>query len=136
MAIKVSQPILIDTDILIDVGRNDSFAKDYLDHFEKSFELSISSITQMELIVGCRNKNEQKLLDKFLKRFQTIVLNEEINFKAISLLNQYRLSHGLLIPDSLIAATAIVLDIPFASKNQKDFIFIDELKIKSYSQGL
>jgi predicted nucleic acid-binding protein len=45
---------------------------------------------------------------------------------------QYRLSHGLLIPDAMIAATAMTLGLPLISKNQRDFRFIGGLQLLSY----
>jgi len=72
----------------------------------------------MELIVGYRNKNELKQLEKFFKDFEIINLSYEITQKAIDLLKEYKLSHGLLIADSLIAAIALVLDTPLLTKNQ------------------
>jgi predicted nucleic acid-binding protein len=86
----------------------------------------------MELIVGCRNKTEMKILDKFLEGFEKISLNFDITNKAIELLKLYRLGHGLLIADSFIAATAIILDSPLLSKNQKDYKFIKELELQKY----
>jgi len=124
--------LLIDTDILIDVARGEEKSIKRLTKEENKFTLAISSITQMELIVGCRNKSELKTLDKFLSKFEIISLNEEITSQAIELLKEYKLSHGLLIADSLIASTAIVFDIPFLSKNQKDYKFIENLKLQSY----
>ena len=44
--------------------------------------------------------------------------------KALNLLIKYRLSHGLLIPDALIAATALHVEQSFISKNQRDYCFI------------
>jgi len=52
--------------------------------------------------------------------------------KATQLLRQYRLSHGLLIADGFIAATAIAWRHPLASKNQRDYRFIEELMLLSY----
>lgn len=49
---------VVDTDILIDVGREVSEAIDYLDELENRTTLAVSVVTQMELIVGCRNKAE------------------------------------------------------------------------------
>jgi hypothetical protein len=51
---------------------------------------------------------------------------------AIDLLKQYRLSHGLLIADALIAASAIISDLPFVTKNQSDYRFIDNLQLLPY----
>ena len=37
-----------------------------------------------------------------------------------------------MIPDALIAATALVLNHPFISKNQRDYTFIDGLHLLPY----
>jgi predicted nucleic acid-binding protein len=124
--------IIIDTDILIDVGRGDKTAIDCLQLIEQQFQLTISVVTQMELIIGCRNKVELQDLRKFLQHFQILKLTEKITDRAIDLLEQYRLSHGLLIADALIAATAIEYDEAFITKNQRDYRFITDLKLQSY----
>jgi predicted nucleic acid-binding protein len=124
--------IIIDTDILIDAGRKIREAVERLDKEEQTSMLGISIVVQMELIVGCRNKEERNKLNRFLKRFQIVGLSEAIGNKSIELLNRYHLSHGLLIPDSLIAATALIIDVPFLSKNQRDYRFIDGLKLIHY----
>ena len=57
---------------------------------------------------------------------------ENISETAVDLLRKYRLSHGLLIPDAIIAATALSLSLPFLSKNQKDYRFIEGLELIPY----
>ncbi len=123
---------IVDSDILIDIGRKDNTAIERLESEEKKSILAISSISQMELIVGCRNKTELKYLEKFLDDFEIISLNYEITQKTIELLKEYRLSHGLLIPDSIIAATSLIFDASLLTKNQKDFKYIKELKLLNY----
>ncbi|MCS6841353.1 MAG: PIN domain-containing protein [Roseiflexus sp.] len=84
---------LIDTDILIDIGRGDPIAYNYLLKLEtQHIWLAVSVVTQMELIVGCRNKAELRALDNFLARFRIIEINESISNEAVELLKQYRLS--------------------------------------------
>ena len=61
-----------------------------------------------------------------------IAVNEATSEKADELLREYRLSHGLLIAGSLIAATAIIWNCPLASKNQRDYRFIAELNLLLY----
>lgn len=124
--------LLIDTDILIDTARKDNVAINRLKIAEKHSILHICSITQMELIVGCRNRNELRVLNKFLSRFVIINITDNISENAVDLLRKYRLSHGLLIPDALIAATALNLSLPFLSKNQKDYRFIEGLELLPY----
>ena len=99
--------LIVDTDILIDAGRKDDAAIDCLDRSEQRTRLAISVVTQMELVVGCRNKQELRELEKFLQRFEVFKLTERISDQAVGLLQRYRLSHGLLIADALIAATAL-----------------------------
>jgi predicted nucleic acid-binding protein len=103
-----------------------------LKHYEEQAQLAVSIITKMELVVGCGNKNELRDIEKFLQRFEIIAVNETISEKADELLRVYRLSHGLLIADSLIAATAIIWDCPLVSKNQRDYRFITELNLLPY----
>lgn len=87
----------------------------------------------MELVVGCRNRTELQIMERFLERSEIIKLSEAISDKAIDLLCNYRLSHGLLIADVLIAATAIVIDTPLLSKNQRDYRFIQDLNFLPYT---
>jgi predicted nucleic acid-binding protein len=71
----------------------------------------------MELIVGYRNKNELQKLESFLSKYILIDLDKKTFEKAVELLGKYRLSHGLLIPDALIASTAIINNFPLLTKN-------------------
>lgn len=86
----------------------------------------------MELIVGCKNKKEMQYLEQFIQRFTIISLSEEISKTAVDLFYHYRLSHGLLIADAFIAATAIKFNSPLLTKNQKDYKFIKELNLMAY----
>jgi predicted nucleic acid-binding protein len=129
---RVTALTVIDTDVLIDVARGDAQARSFLEALSQQSSLAISSVNQMELIVGCRNKRELIELDKFLNVFQIFKTSEQISDYAVSLLTQYRLSHGLLIPDALIAATALVRGADFLSKNYRDFRFISGLNLLPY----
>jgi predicted nucleic acid-binding protein len=101
--------------------------KPWPQHLEQKANLAISVITQMELMIGCRNKKESEELSMFLDRFEILKLTDFISDRAVNLLQDYRLSHGILIPDALIAATALVHDCSLLTKNQRDYRFIDGL---------
>ncbi|RZM79127.1 type II toxin-antitoxin system VapC family toxin [Leptolyngbya iicbica] len=124
--------ILVDTDILIDVANNDAIAVERLANESRSSTLAVSSITVMELTVGCRNKTELQALNRFLAQFQVLTLTTQSSEIATQLLQEYFLSHGLLIADALIAATAISNQISLLSKNQSDFRFIQQLNLMPY----
>jgi len=52
----VTNSTLIDTDILIDFGRGVSEAINCLQKLQSNSQVTISVVTQMELIVGCANQ--------------------------------------------------------------------------------
>lgn len=124
--------IVFDTDILIDAVREDEDALQTLDEAGARSQPTTSVITEMEMVVGCRNKAELSDLQTFLRRFTVVPLSEFISDRAVELLREYRLSHGLLIPDALIAATVQVLGASLISKNRRDYRFIDGLKLLPY----
>lgn len=124
--------IIVDTDILIDVSRGNSNAIAYLEYLESSDEVAISAITEMELLIGCQNKRELSATEKFVNRFSILPLDERISQTVVDLLKEYHLSHGLLIADGIVAATAISNQLPLVSKNQKDYRFIENLDLVTY----
>lgn len=132
MAGPVSGVVLFDTDVLIDASRRVEDALSALERAEESHTPAVSAVTQMELIVGCRDKSELQALDRFLTRFHVLPLNEVISAGAVALLARYRLSHGLLIPDALIAATAFTQGIALISKNQRVYRYIEDLDLLPY----
>jgi len=123
---------LIDTDILIDAAAQVKEAVDCLKRLEQQSTLVVCAVTEMELLVGCRNKTELQSTDRLLNRFQIIPLNEQISNTAVMLIRKYRLSHGLLLADALIAATALNLECDFITKNQRDYRFVENLDLLSY----
>jgi len=124
--------VMVDTDILVDVARGDNAAASFLNEMKSRYVLAVSSVTEMELIVGCRNKIELLHLKKFLSDYERIKLNTRISDKAVGLLRQFRLSHGLLIADALIAATATVKGAKFVTKNYRHYRFIPGLNLTPY----
>jgi predicted nucleic acid-binding protein len=128
----MSNKFLIDTDVLIDFGRGVEAAANRIESEEVQANLAISAITVMELLAGCQNSQEQRHLKGFLQPFEIIHLSEAISREAIRLIERYRLSHGLLMPDALIAATALQLNLALISKNQRDFRFIETLNLLPY----
>jgi predicted nucleic acid-binding protein len=123
---------IVDTNILIDLARGVQEAVNCLQNLQVSSVLAISVVTQIELMVGCANKAELQTLENFLKQFHIIKIDHNVSDKAVDLLRAYRLSHSLLIPDSLIAATAIVWYYSFITKNQRDYRFIQGLNLLPY----
>jgi predicted nucleic acid-binding protein len=121
-------PYLVDTDVLIDVSRNNQQAIVFLDELNDSWSISI--ITALELIVGARNKREVNQIDQLLSEYSALPLTTEIGNSSYDLLKQFAKSHGLRVFDSLIAATAIEGNLTLLSKNKKHFQMISDLNLQ------
>ena len=98
--------ILVDTDIFIEALKNNFSAIDSLRNI--GFEnIAVSAFTLMELYFGAMNKKEQGKIKSRLKQLRVVQLDQDISKTATDLVEKYAKSHGLRIPDALIAATAI-----------------------------
>ena len=118
--------VILDTNILIEILKNNEETIELVQKFNTHY---ISVISAMELYYGAFNKTELNKLKKFVKLFHIININEEISDLSKKLVFDYAKSHSLNIPDSLIAATAIINNINLLSYNKKDFKFINNLKL-------
>lgn len=88
----------------------------------------------MELIQGCRNKDELKAVKDFIKAniLTVIYPDEKISEKAILLLERHSLSEGLRTVDALIAASALVHGATLATGNYRHFKKISGLGIMKF----
>ncbi|TGO01943.1 hypothetical protein PN36_33970 [Candidatus Thiomargarita nelsonii] len=122
---------LLDTTVLIDLFRGNENAANFIETSNESkIPLFISVISAMELAYGCRNQIEVEKTKKLVADFTLIYLSPGATAKAYNLMLTYSKSHGLTIPDALIAATAITEDIELATDNQRDFSMISDLTVK------
>jgi len=120
--------ILIDTNILIEIYRNNSSIIETVKTIGQG-NIAVSDITCAEMLYGARNKKELQLIAKDLSKLQTLSIDVQISKDAVVLVEKYALSHKLSIPDALIAATALNYDIPLYTLNVKDFVFIKGIQL-------
>ena len=123
--------ILCDTNILIESFKGDSKTIKILEKIGFS-NITISSITSMELYFGALNKSKIEKIKKNLRSIKILHLNESISEIALNLIYSYSKSHNLNIPDALIAATAICYGFNLFTYNLKDFKFITGLKFLKF----
>ncbi len=121
--------ILIDSDVLIDASRHRGTTLVELRAREQTRLLAISGVSRLELIAGCPTRRECHRMETFLRQFHIVHVSTTIEEKAFRLLVKYRHSHGLAVPDALIAATALIAKTPFLTRNLRDFRFIDRLNL-------
>ena len=125
--------IICDTDVLIDYWDNTQLRHSATKAtLEKNIGLDyivLSAVTKMELMMGAGSKTELVKINKLLNRFSIALINDAVTLKAMELLQLYRLSHGLSIPDSFIAATSMLSNLELFTYNTKDFRFISGLDL-------
>jgi len=123
--------ILIDTDVIIWHMRGNENARAIIYQIKNP---AISIITQMELVQGLRNKQEQVALHRFLEQFgfNVFSVSDVISQRALFLMEEWRLSHQMLMADALIAATAIEHGLSLLSCNEKHHRFLKMLKLKGF----
>jgi len=118
---------LIDTDVMVDVSRQNADAGTYVDSLN---DAAISIITAQELIVGARDKSDAFGIDSLITTFPVVHIDAAIGQRACDLLKSYARSGGLRTFDSLIAATAIECGYTLVSRNRKHFAMIRELRLE------
>lgn len=120
--------ILCDTNIFIEYYKNNTQIIQALKEIGSN-DIAVSVITKAELFCGARNKQELAVIERNLSFCYCYELDIEVSRVFAELIKTYTLSHGASIPDMLIAATAIVHDIPLFTLNIKDFRFIPAIQL-------
>ncbi len=88
----------------------------------------------MELLQGIRNKNEFRLLRRFIaqRNIQIVHINIEISQKALHYMEEYSLSQNLRMADTLIASTAVVLGATLLTANSKHYLPIKDVHLRKF----
>lgn len=116
---------LPDTNIFIAILKGDAALKTLVENSDSA----INTIVYLELIQGAKNKSEVNKIEKYLNRFELIHFDRAISQRAIELIRTYSKSHGLMLPDAVIASTCLENDLILMTYNDKDFRFIKNLNI-------
>ena len=123
--------VLCDTNIIIELFKGNKETISIVERIGIN-NISISSITEMELYFGALNKTELNKIKKSLRSLDVIQIDPMISQKAVDLIEKYAKSHHLNIPDSIIAATSLVYGIELFTYNVKDFNYIKDLKLFNF----
>lgn len=113
------QRYLIDSDIIIDILKNDINTKIYVKNLIiNNSSLFYSPVSKAEIFTGAF-KNETDQINLFFNQLTCIQITDIIGEKAGLFLNQYRKSHNIGLGDALIAATAFYYDLNLLTRNIK-----------------
>lgn len=122
--------VLCDTNILIEMYRNNGSIIATLQNIGEE-NIAISAVTAGELLYGAINKRELQIIKKDIDRLHLIHIDKLISAKSLELLFHYSKSHGLSLPDAIIASTSLIMSLPLYTLNTKDFKFITNLMLWS-----
>ena len=120
--------MIFDTDVLIHAQRGSRRAALAIDN-APSRMVSVQSV--MELVQGARDKNDLRIIKRFLAElgFTVLPLTENIGHRGLVYVEEYGLSAGLRAGDAIIAATAVENGTSLMSANAKHFRPIQELDL-------
>ena len=115
----------IDTSVIIDLQRNRHEARAFFTGLEQKPIISV--ITVGELYTGVREKTERPRLEAFMEACVIIEITQTIAVHAGLLCRQYRHSHGVRLPDALVAASCLSMDATLYTHNARHFPMIEKL---------
>ena len=119
--------MLIDSNIIIYASKMTyPFLLNYLRENESA--LTTSAICQIE-VLGYHQlkKMEKRYLENFFNAINVLPINTKVIPKTIEL----KQKRNIATPDAIVAATAMVHNMPLLTQNKKDFSKIKTLKIMS-----
>ena len=118
--------LLLDTDVMIDLLRQYAPAVAWLDSLGEE-EIVLPGFVAMELMQGCRNKQEQEKMEVDLAAYSVAWPSPTTCDAALAAFASYHLSHGLGILDALIGQMAVALHMPLHTFNQKHYLAMPHL---------
>ena len=116
--------ILLDSDVMVDLLRRYSPAVAWFDGLDDVELVALPGYVVMELIQGCRNKVEQDRVLRVVAHYGIVWLSPDDCARALETFTQYHLSHSAGLLDVLIGQTALAMDVPLYTFNQKHYRFI------------
>jgi predicted nucleic acid-binding protein len=123
--------LIIDTDVLIWYLRGNEKSRIVV---EKNIPFSISVVTYMELIQGMKNRIEMKTFQKQVHKWglNIIQIDKEISSRAMFYVQEYSLSHSMMLADAMIAATVVQTGEILLTANDKHYKFIPTMECQKF----
>jgi predicted nucleic acid-binding protein len=105
---------LFDTNILIDYLAGSEAAKTEIGRYRRRL---VSIVTWMEVLAGARTREEEDIIELFLRDFRVVDLTRQVAREAVEIRRRERLR----LPDAIIAATARTESALLVTRNVRDF---------------
>lgn len=115
---------LPDTNVFSRIFKGDLAVTQHVENLDAAIDTTV----YIECIQGSKSNQEKRIIEKYLQKFPPFTITPQSSAIAINLNRNYSNSYGLLLPDALIAATALENDLTVITYNVGDFRFIKDLK--------
>jgi predicted nucleic acid-binding protein len=122
------EPIL-DTSVMVDLFRRRPEADAYVGTRLRSGRLALHAVVAAELLAGIRDRAEQRQFDEILRRAKMLIPTQADWSLAFRLCRTHSRVSGTDWADCLVAASAIRLNAPVATINEKHFKPIKGLRV-------
>ena len=124
--------MIFDTDVIIWYMRGNIRAKEIID---THIPFSISVVTYIELLQGMRDKEETRLFQQQIQKWNIniIQIDKEISSRAMFYVQEYTLSHSMMLADALIAATVVQRGETLMTANDKHYKFVPTIDCKKFN---
>lgn len=120
------ESLLLDTCVVIDHLRARPVAVAFVTALEAQPAVCVATVA--EVLSGLRSQKEAAGVRRFFASTRLIGIDEAVAIQAGNLLRHYRASHGLDLPNAIIAATAEHLGLKLATLNVKHYPMFPRLK--------
>lgn len=118
---------LLDTCVIIDYLRDRNEAVEFIR--ENAVQPGVSVVTVAELYAGVRGTSEQRRIEGLLTRLDVCEVDADIGRLGGLYCRQYSRSHGVEIPDALIAATAELEGLRLVTRNARHFPMLGDVLV-------
>jgi predicted nucleic acid-binding protein len=115
---------VIDTNVFLRIFKGDRDVAKFIGNLE----IAIDTTVYIECIQGSKSNLEKRKIKQVLDNLPLLHITATISQTTINLIDTYSNSHGLLLADALIAASALENDLTVVTYDIGDFKFISGLK--------
>jgi predicted nucleic acid-binding protein len=122
----MTQPFLLDTDVLVDFFRGYRKAVTFVN--SNASRIVLSSIVVAELYAGVQGNAEQTALDNFVSLFRVVPISADIAKAGGLFKRDYGKSHGVGLADAIIAATVKTENAALKTLNIKHYPMLKGLR--------
>ncbi|TFF33922.1 type II toxin-antitoxin system VapC family toxin [Mucilaginibacter psychrotolerans] len=122
--------MVVDTCIFIDHIRSKDRTNTALANLPADEPVYVSVVTLFELYCGATSPDKKQHIVDLTEDLNLLPFNADVAAKAGEIYQSIkRRNRNISVQDIMIAATCLIFDQPVLTRNKKDFMLVDDLKV-------